>query len=229
MNVLLPASGFGKRNSGPLAKELIVKRGFQNELRPLIEFSFLHLLEPSAKGLVKKIVIITRKEKVEALNVWLNKFRSQNSFSIEVQITLHEPRLKEEWPLSLLAAEPLWGEKNLVLLPDTQLMLRQGLVKTFDEKLEKFLTVWGILPREISEVRSFGMVERGNSSSDPFSITEKPLNPTSPWVWGCFAFQKNRGRALLTCLEESTQTHQSFTVPTPSTFVELDSFEDLSR
>jgi len=70
MTVLLPACGFGKRNPKEPVKELMIREG-----KPLIEFTFGHLLEPLASSLVKKIVIITREAKRESLEAWLGGFR----------------------------------------------------------------------------------------------------------------------------------------------------------
>ena len=198
--------------------------------RPLIEHSFLHLLEPKAAKVVSKIVIITRKEKILSLKEWLLHFSNENSFKIPVGFILHQPQEGQEWPLSVLASQALWADKNLVLLPDTQLML-PGLIEIFDEGLQDFETFWGTSHRKLSDAKTFGMIRQDFEKR--LFVTEKPTAPapsmTSALVWGCFGFRKNVGATLLKSLEHSTHTHEEFQLPSPSGQIPLVGFEDLSR
>lgn len=237
MNVLLPASGLGQRNraEGPV-KELLIRQGLGGS-RPLIEFSFLHLLEPAASGRVKKIVILTRKEKLAPFEAWLQAFKqclewkAAGSDAPSVEFFIHEPSSEEEWPRTLLASRHLWSEKNLILLPDTQLMLPEklrstGLVGLFDLRLETLDTLWAVSRMESAATVGYGVI---SETSQGLTVTEKPKESNSNKVWGCFGFRRAAGASLLQKLEESTHSHRPFALPQASGLVDLESFSDLSR
>jgi hypothetical protein len=217
LTVILPASGFGVRNPDQPVKELIIHRG-----RSLIELSFDHLWQ--GQNAVSRVIVLTRQAKLQALEHWLVEFKGRTSFKVPVDFLIHEPNSNEEWPLTIMASQSSWSQTNLILLPDTHLSLRTPLVETVQDKLNTSPTVWGIFKKKLEEVCSYGNVDPSR-----LTLTEKPREPESPWIWGCFGFQKPFGRELLENLERSTQTHEAFSLPPNSTFIELDGFEDLSR
>lgn len=218
MTVLLPAAGFGKRNPDWPVKELMLHDG-----EAIIAKTFRHLGSP----IVEKVVIITRREKLPALEEWLEAFKKSANLKTDVQWLLHEPG-NSEWPHTLLASEKMWSAKNLVLLPDTDLQTTQGTpIEIFDRSLDGHPTVWAVKEKPLEEVKSFGNVEVDGQRA--LRVIEKPIRPRSPFVWGCFGFQKAYGQRLLHQLATSTKTHRGFDLPPDSLALPLASFDDLSR
>jgi dTDP-glucose pyrophosphorylase len=231
MNVLLPAAGFGKRNPDWAVKELKIHNG-----KPLIEYSFDHLRSAEAKTHIEKIAIITRGEKRVSLEKWVHSYLANDDLKSRIVFIEYQPE-NREWPSTLLASQDFWATKNLVLLPDTKLMLRPrdstansktlSVIAEFSDLLTAAKTAWGIIQKPADEIGTYGNIETAGTKA--LSVIEKPDTPLSPWVWGCFGFQKASGQELLANLEKSTRLHQRFELPQPSVAVELSNFEDLSR
>jgi len=231
LTVLIPAAGFGKRNSSPPVKELLLNQG-----RPLIAHSFDHLLQaPPRSGRreqdsntppILRVVIITRPEKKPFFEKWLS------SLKLPFDLDFHLIDLNEnstEWPFTLLSSQKYWSEKNLVLLPDTKLSSPHGLIGLADDLLDRHASAWGVVEKPLSEISSYGNVVLSPGLHDALRIIEKPLKPLSPWVWGCFGFQKSCGVELLENLEKSTKLREPINLPESSVAFQLEKFEDLSR
>jgi len=221
MTILIPAAGFGKRNSDFAIKELMLFQG-----KPLIEYSFDHLMQAHAdKAIIKKTIVITRQEKLAGFQAWLKEYRQKCSHALTVRFQVIEP--EGEWPSTLLKSAPYWSDKNLVLLPDTRITASWPFVKTLAAHLDKASSVWGVVEKPLDLTGTFGVIERKGARA--LAVCEKPRVARSPWVWGCFAFQKKWGEAVLNILAESCSTHSKSPLPENSLVLDLNFFEDLSR
>ncbi len=221
LTVLLPAAGFGKRNPGHEVKELMLQGG-----KPLIENSFDLLNSSAVKDFLAKIVIITRVEKRLPFEIWLAQYSRQKAFDVPVYFHLLEPE-GHEWPFSLLSARGYWGEKNLVLLPDTRLELGMKGISEIDFILGISSSVWAVKKMHHVQLKSYGVVTR--NGNEALTVTEKPISFVSSWVWGAFGFRREVGVELLQALEKSTFDHSKIELPPKSEVVELEYFRDLSR
>ncbi|MCC6277019.1 MAG: 2-C-methyl-D-erythritol 4-phosphate cytidylyltransferase [Oligoflexia bacterium] len=222
ITIVIPASGFGTRNPKAPVKELMDYHG-----RPLIEYSFSHLIDFSK--LINKIVIVTRPAKLAQLNAWVDHWLSVHQLKIPIVFQNHEPKPSEEWPRTCLQAKPFWSEKNLCLLPDTHLMLQgnRSLIPAVISGLTSFKSLWILNKMDRAKISTFGNVRTEGSRA--IELVEKPRQPISSLVWGSFGFLESVGQSLLTDMERSTHDHEVINLPEPSGFLLCEKFEDLSR
>jgi dTDP-glucose pyrophosphorylase len=188
--------------------------------RPLIEYSFDHITAEN----VTQVVIITRLEKQQVIEEWLVGFKKSRPDLPPVRILILEP--EGEWPKTLLRSRFSWTDRCLVLLPDTEVRA-PNLALKIDQGLRLSPSVWGVVEKAPEVLSTFGVVHRSGELA--LGVCEKPVGLESPWVWGCFGFQKQHGEAILMNLEKSTYQRRVFNLPAESRVLELESFDDHSR
>lgn len=206
--VLLPAAGFGTRVGSPNAKEIM--QGPDG--RPLIEKALKQALARHWP-----VHLITRKEKTSLIQ-YLNEFKI--STGLELHIQLIEP--SREWPESILKSKSFWRSRNLLCLPDTDFSpndIWDRLVAS-----ESPISAAVFQPKDFS---TWGVLRKTQKGTE---ICEKPRElKTEMQAWGLLSFTPDAGETLLQAQLESTFHHQWIEIPYQSEFLNLDSFEDLTR
>lgn len=208
LKFIIPSAGLGIRAGSPNAKEVLNNA----DGRPLIEFSLL-----LARKYQCRAHVITRKEKTSLLN-YLDNFD-------HVDIQIIGP--SKEWPDTILQSQNHWGEKNIILLPDTyfspvniinQLILDLNDVDislaTFNPPCKK---TWGVI----------------NTASPFYECCEKPnidyaLNDSIK-AWGLLAFTQSSGKEILSTLLETTFDHEWKKTALTFRHHSLEHFIDLTR
>lgn len=196
INVILPCAGEGTRLGLPYPKELHhIASGVS-----LIDLS-LQLLYPHRHFIGRVTVTITAK-KVELVR-YLAKWRSIYAFAF----TYFDDR-NEEWPGSILSSEPLFMDRNIVLLPDSLILedARHPLVPTFDRLLRDHDLVFGIMREETQRLRSLGAVHL-EADGRVTAFCDKPSEHLERYngFWGSFGFSGEKGRAILELMTASVR------------------------
>lgn len=196
---IIPCAGYGTRVDMPInqSKELL---SFDGEV--LLKW---HLDLCKEHGVIP--LVITRKEKQDLIN-----------YCAEQQVMCLILTPKGEWIDTVLASKHLWGEKNILLLPDTRYEPREAF-KSLLEALDTKDVVVGT--HEVSDGNKWGIVNRVCES---VLIAEKPKNATNAIAWGLIAFCKTEGIDLLKSLRDSGNAQFS-----NAEIIPLKSFKDYTR
>ena len=115
LTVILPAAGTGSRLNLPYPKEILRV----DKEKALIDNSF-DLFEDLGRDDVEFVVVINE-EKTEIIK-YLSKYKSKYNISF----TYQNPK-ELEYTGAIKSAKHLFGENNIVLLPDTVLTLPDGI------------------------------------------------------------------------------------------------------
>lgn len=202
--LLIPAAGFGKRLQMPKAKELLVHH---TETRPLIDWSL-----DLGQRYFSRTVVISRNDKQD-LNAYLEEKNNIEVYKIDSSV---------EWPDTILKAKSIWGDTNLVVLPDTRFS-STSLLQMMNLSLQKNAFTFACIKKE--DPSTWGILRTENG----FYVAEKPQTQLpSDSVWGLFGFQKQYGDNLLGAFLNSKGSYVSIFPQQVSVF-DLDHFEDLSR
>lgn len=182
---LLPCAGFGKRVGMRInqSKELTID---PETNQPLIQW---HI--DLCKKYNLKPLVITRKEKTDLIDWCVER-------SIDCIIVRH----KEEWMTSLLEAKDYWGEKNILLLPDTKFSDTSVLVN-IKKSLENNKVV--AAKHWVTDGDKWGMMIDRHLTTQNIVIFEKSSIIKIGWAWGTLAFKKEYGIALLEGLKYNGQ------------------------
>lgn len=195
----------------PEAKELLIN---PYTGKPFIEFSF-----SQARMIEASVVLIIRKEK-KVLKNWAIDYCRLNFLSLEIL----EISPTSEWPETVLKSETLWGDKNILLLPDTD-WKPYPLIKEISEKIRvpSMDVVYGVFK---STKLNWGFVKINSG----LSLCEKPIHFLKDFeAWGLIAFTKPVGNALFRAHLESTFDHLVKNLNLKAEKVDLLEFNDRTR
>jgi hypothetical protein len=198
LNVILPCAGEGTRLGLPYPKELHhVASGVS-----LIDLS-LQRLYPY-RHLVGRITITLTARKADLVRC-VAKWRSVFPFAF----TYFDER-NEEWPGSILSAEPLFMDRNVVLLPDSLVIetAQHPLAPSFDHLLQDHDLVFGVMREESQRLRSLGAL-RLEADGRVTAFCDKPVDHLERFngFWGTFGFTGDTGRRILEVMTASVQRH----------------------
>jgi dTDP-glucose pyrophosphorylase len=209
---IIPAAGFGTRMNMPVnqSKELLSDPG--DEGRPMIE---KHIRQARAHNY--EPLVITRPEKQDLID-YLVKYA--------VPLMLHTPESGSEWPDTILASKPYWGERNVLILPDT-------VYKPFD-------IVWDLdLMLDLHDLafavhtppdpQNWGVLD-DNKVLCEYRLCEKPTNfPPAPGLkaWGLIAWSDNDVAQKV--FEGFKNRHLWFDCPADADIIHLEEFKDITR
>ena len=125
LTVILPAAGKGQRLNLPFSKEIF----HIDDNKALIDFSFEHFLKCTRTQV--HFIIIINENKSDILN-YLTKYK--NKFNIT--FIFQNPN-ENEYTGAIKSAKYLFGEYNLVLLPDTIIsFFQKNIYQTVIDKLK---------------------------------------------------------------------------------------------
>lgn len=203
--IIIPAAGFGKRVGSPPAKELFPHPKTGN---PLIEEAL-----KKARS-VGTPLVITRPDKTELIE-YLKATNTQ----------YHLIGATREWPITVLASEPFWLEKNVLLLPDTDFNSASQIINELIQGLEKNSVTLGVFPVQDSSV--WGMIKNDERK---LMIADKPrMGFSSMQAWGLIGFNKAAGNKLFTAIAESNVDGSWKKTDLDYSTYKLSGFADLAR
>lgn len=207
-HVIIPAAGFGKRVGAPKSKELLY---YKDDSFPLIQWC-LNL----CKKYELKPVVVSRKDKMD-LNQYL---MAQN-----VEICLIKE--SEEWTHSVELSQEYWGEKNILVLPDSRFEPEDTLIEIEQKLVHKDL-IFGTF--NISKPEVWGILGQQN---DSYWISEKPQEIQefdSYSAWGVIGFQFEAGKKLFSNLRRSSKDHLFYKIGNAKIeCLNLNFYEDVTR
>lgn len=175
VKAIIPCAGYGTRMQMESwqAKEML--RDPNDPSKVLIDYSmelcYKYNIEP---------VVITRREKTGLIDYLIKDHQLSN-------LIITEPG--KEWAETVLKSQGLWGEKNILILPDTRFNPESVIPEMLD-KLDKVPVVAAIHSIDPKESYKWGTVDEDNGS-----IFEKE-NTNLNKAWGLLGFQKGDGRCL---------------------------------
>ena len=206
LTVILPAAGSGSRLNLPYPKEILRV----DKEKALIDNSF-DLFDGLGRDDVEFVVVINE-EKTEIIK-YLSKYKSQ----FNVSFTYQDPK-EVEYTGAIKSAKHLFGENNIVLLPDTILKLPDGINlayevhKNLEEKSFAFL-----FKPEINEkmLNTKGCLQLDNDQR-VLDYEDKPTHNMDRFngYWCAFAFKKDIFDECIKFMEQST-----LKIEKPKTFI----------
>lgn len=173
--VIIPAAGLGtrmgmKKNE---SKEMLIDPMTR---KPVIQWSL-----DVCKRAKLNFIVIVRKEKKDLIS-YLNK----NNYPY---VTIAESR---SWEYSIEQIERLWGEKNIILLPDTRFKQSEDILHRIAQFLDSYPVSYG--KHLVDDISLWGAVERR-------CFCEKPNERISGYAWGILGFRRDVGIELLAQME----------------------------
>lgn len=200
LTVILPCAGEGTRLSLPYPKEIhsIEKN------KSLIDYSFDLFSNYGRKDV--QFVVTINENKTE-----LVKYLSRYKTRFNISFTFFNP-LETEYTGSIKSAKHLFGEKNLVLLPDTFMKLKSSndIVKLVSDSLnETGFTFFFKRENDKNMLKTKGslLIDSDNLVQE---YEDKPQENIERFnaFWTSFAFRKRVFDSCIEFMEKSTLNHR---------------------
>jgi len=225
LTVILPCAGEGTRLSLPYPKEVhsIEKN------KSLIDYTFDHFLNYGRNDV--EFVVTINENKTELVK-YLSKYKSK----FNISFTFFNP-LEKEYTGSIKSAKHLFGEKNLVLLPDTFMKLKSSkdIVSLVSDSLnETGFTFFFKKEKNENMLKTKGCLFT-DSDNLVLQYEDKPQENLTRFnsFWTSFAFRKRVFDSCIEFMEKSTLNHRIFTNEIENTpiykskAIEVDDYIDL--
>jgi choline kinase len=199
---LIPCAGFGTRMRmlPHEAKELLLDEDGNITIEWSLELCKKHNIDPA---------IITRPEKEEFNNYIRNK---EIPFVYPTGASVGE---------SILSSRELWGDYNIILLPDTRFEYPETL---FQDMLNSMKLgnecVFALF--NVTDYQNWGVLCENTFYEKPKRVFEEKDNA---FAWGVFGFRKSYGETLLTHLNTFSDPLK---LSNPGYFF-INNFRDISR
>lgn len=199
VTVILPAAGKGTRLNLPYPKEILRL----DEHKALIDHSF-DLFSGLGRNEVEFVVVVNE-SKTEIIK-YLAKYKSQFNISFTYQ---HPGQL--EYTGAIKSASHLFGENNIVLLPDTLLELSKGvnLAQTVIKHLSKQDFAFLYKPEAEEKMLATKGCIKLDENKSVIEYEDKPIDKISRFdgFWCAFAFKKVVFDKCISFMEQSTLKH----------------------
>jgi len=196
IRTIIPCAGFGTRMFmvKNKSKELLIN---PETKKPLIDFHLERAINP---------LIITRAEKVDLIEYAENR---------GIEVLIIEPH--GEWYDTILASEELWGDQNILVLPDT-IYERSNIIDTF-ETVSKYNLDITVAYHWVNDISKWGAFNLKSGK-----MCEKPKADGTGHAWGILMFSKEYGPELF----KQFKDRRWFKLPKHNSLC-LSSFQDLTR
>ena len=200
LTVILPCAGEGTRLSLPYPKEIhSLERN-----KSLIDYSF-DLFSNYGRRDVQFVITLTE-DKTDII-----KYLSRYKTRFNISFTYFNPT-ETEYTGSIKSAKHLFGEKNLVLLPDTFLKLKssQDIVNLVSDSLnETGFTFFYKKEKDHKMLRTKGSlsIDDNNLVQEYEDKPQEDLNKFNAF-WTAFAFRKRVFDNCIEFMEKSTLKHR---------------------
>jgi len=215
-SVILPCAGSGTRLGIKTPKELLeIEPGC-----PLITYSLdLLCAIPSSSGSKIRVIVIIRDGK-ESVVDFVRNYLDPETFEV---IAVYFDTRFEEWPGSVYSAKSYFQTFNLVLLPDSYLVLSKRdrfhhetqfggltLIDATHFALQSSPLVFGVKEtQQAGEMKRLGAVSLIPKQKIISGFADKPHDPSAyNGIWGCFAFRADIADELHAFLMASVR-HQN--------------------
>ena len=225
LTVILPAAGKGTRLNLPYPKEILRL----NKDKALIDSSF-DLFDGLPRNQVEFVVVINE-EKTEIIK-YLAKYKSRYN----VSFTYQNPD-EIEYTGAIKSAKHLFGENNIVLLPDTILTLPKGvcLAQKIQHNLEQSEFAFLFKPETHEQMLTTKGCVQLDKNMRVLAYEDKPSDDISKFngYWCSFAFKKEAFDKCIAFMEQSTLKRRQpelLIEQTPifkSKAIEVEDFKDL--
>jgi NDP-sugar pyrophosphorylase family protein len=200
LTVILPCAGEGSRLSLPYSKEVFsIEKN-----KSLIDYSF-DLFQDYGRKDVEFVITINEK-KLDLIN-YLSKYKSR----FNISFTFFNPN-ETEYTGSIKSAKHLFGDKNLVLLPDTFLKMKshQDIIDLISDSL--FETGFTFFYKNENSGEMLKTKGALNISEDGLVLdySDKPESNFESYnaFWTAFAFKKRVFDSCIEFMEKSTLRHR---------------------
>jgi len=200
LTVILPCAGEGTRLSLPYPKEIFsIEKN-----KSLIDYTFDLFSNYGRRDV--EFVITLNENKTD-----LVKYLSRYKHRYNVSFTYFNPT-ETEYTGSIKSAKHLFGEKNLVLLPDTYLKLKtsEDILKLVDNSLnETGFTFFYKKEQDPSMLKTKGALIISNDNQ-VLDYEDKPQENLDRFnaFWCSFAFRKRVFDSCIEFMEKSTLNHR---------------------
>lgn len=200
LTVILPCAGEGTRLSLPYSKEIFSIEKHKS----LIDYSFDLFVNYGRKDV--QFVITLNENKTD-----LVKYLSRYKHRFNISFTYFNP-IETEYTGSIKSAKHLFGEKNLILLPDTFLKLKtsEDILDLVNNSLnETGFTFFFKRERSAEMLKTKGAlsISEGNQV---LGYEDKPQENFEKFnaFWCAFAFRKRVFDSCIEFMEKSTLNHR---------------------
>lgn len=200
LTVILPCAGEGTRLSLPYAKEIhsIEKN------KSLIDYSFDLFANYGRRDV--EFVVTINENKTELVK-YLSRYKSR----FNISFTFFNP-METEYTGSIKSAKHLFGDKNLVLLPDTFLKLKNSddILKLVQKSLnETGFTFFFKREEDLEMLKTKGclFVDDNNLVQEYEDKPQEELNRFNSF-WTAFAFRRRVFDSAIEFMEKSTLNHR---------------------
>lgn len=196
LTVIIPAAGKGSKLKLPYSKEIL--RVDQDN--SLIDFSFNFFKDYGRKDV--EFVIVISENKLDVVN-YLSKYKDR----FDISFTFQNPN-EQEYTGAIKSAKHLFGEHNVILLPDT--VMKLGLGVDLFTSVENCLTETGFSFFYKREQSPSMLKTKGSLFINENNIIElyedKPQEKLERFnaFWCSFAFRKRAFDQSITFMEKST-------------------------
>ena len=225
LTVILPAAGKGTRLNLPYPKEIFRI----DKEKALIDNSF-ELFSQQGRDSVEFVVVVNE-HKTEIVK-YLSKYKSK----FNVSFTYQNPE-EVEYTGAIKSAAHLFGERNIVLLPDTLLTLAKGvsLIEEVHHSLDKAEFTFLFKPEKKEDILKTKGCLRLGTDGRVLSYEDKPSNNLSNYdgYWCAFAFKKAVFDECIAFMEQSTLKFESYKTNIEQTkifnsqTIEVETYKDL--
>jgi UTP-glucose-1-phosphate uridylyltransferase len=202
LTVIIPAAGVGSRLRLPYSKEILRV----SEDKSLIDFSFDFFKDYGRKDV--EFVLVINENKLDVVK-YLSKYKDR----FNISFTFQNPN-EQEYTGAIKSAKHLFGEHNVILLPDTLMKLSLG-VDLF-KSIESSLTETGFTFFYKKETNHNMLKTKGALFINENNIIEmyedKPQERLERFnaYWCSFAFRKRAFDQSMTFMEKSTLRQRVF-------------------
>jgi len=196
LTVILPAAGKGTRLNLPYPKEIMK----YEERKVLIDNGFDFFLDYGRKDV--EFVVVINEHKLELVN-YLSKYKDK----FNISFTFQNPN-EYEYTGAIKSARSLFGEHNVVLLPDTIMKLRPG--KDLFTLVDNSLLETGFTFLYKKENNKDMLKTKGalfvNDEGNVIDYEDKPQENLDRYnaFWCAFAFRKRTFDVCMNFMEKST-------------------------
>jgi len=198
VSIILPCAGHGTRLNLPYPKELIKI----NEDMSIIDYSFHHILESRIKP---RVIVIIGPHKFDTVRYLYKKYNDKVDLVFVFQKTKHKETASA---VAIKSAEHLFGDKNILLMPDTIIEYKDKKNSLIDKMLDALDSQHFVFAHKnetsVTRLKLFGALNIKDKKV--IGYEDKPLKNVKKYnaFWVSFGFKKEVFNEVISVIEQST-------------------------